>query len=75
MKKSDREGFLLKLLAALFAVQLGFIGWSIGICKNSLESCPRLGDRMENYFMVTLATTLSLLTFNNNNSIKDTRED
>jgi len=64
MNPINREGFLLKLLASLFAVQLGFIGFSMYICKDNLDKCPKIGDRMENYFMVTLATTLSLLTIN-----------
>lgn len=62
MTPIKREEFLLKLLASLFAVQLGFIGFSMVICKDNLDKCPKIGDRMENYFLVTLATTLSLLT-------------
>jgi hypothetical protein len=61
MTPNKKEEFLLKLLAGLFAVQFGFIGFSLVICKDNIDKCPKIGDRMENYFLVTLATTLSLL--------------
>ena len=60
----DKQSFLLKLLAGIFAFQAGVFGVGLYYCANNggLKSCPRLGDRYEQTFNVMIATTLALLT-------------
>ena len=64
--------FLYRMLLGIFVVEALFLGFSFNACKdwamNSKppktvqEHCPRLGERAENLFGISIATTLSLLT-------------
>ena len=58
--------FLFRLLAAIFAVEAGFLAFSFIRCPN-VEACPNLGARSEQLFGVAIATTLSLLGVGINN--------
>ena len=71
MDKDNRK-FLLKLLAALFLAQWLTVMGGILVCanpdlvgqdkyENINQRCPQIGSRVENLFMVSLATVLSLL--------------
>lgn len=57
--------FLLRFLAAVFAVEFLFLGWSYYKCSKDidvfLKACPKLGQRGETVFVTAIATTLSLL--------------
>ena len=55
----DRNKFLLRMLASIFAVEAIFLG--IAFTKCTPESCRSLGDRSETLFGVAVATTLALL--------------
>lgn len=58
------------MLLGIFIVEALFLGWSFKACSARLEKtqqsitdvCPRLGERAENLFGVSIATTLSLMT-------------
>jgi hypothetical protein len=57
------QGFLLKMLASIFAIQAVFLGVAFHHCSsNNHEHCPDIGSRTEQLFSVAIATTLSLLT-------------
>ena len=60
----DKQNFLLKLLAGIFAFQACVFGFGIFYCARNggIEACPTIGQRYENTFNVMIATTLALLT-------------
>ena len=60
----DKQSFLLKLLAGIFAFQACVFGFGIFYCSRNggIEACPTIGQRYENTFNVMIATTLALLT-------------
>ena len=60
----DKQTFLLKLLAGIFAFQACVFGFGIFYCARNggTEACPTIGQRYENTFNVMIATTLALLT-------------
>ena len=61
----DKQWFLLKLLAAVFAAQISLLGFEMVRCFNSehpLQECPKVEATYENTFNVIIATTLALLT-------------
>ena len=55
----DRNKFLLRLLASIFAVEAIFLGAAFTKCQP--DTCRSLGDRSETLFGVAIATTLALL--------------
>ena len=55
----DRNKFLLRLLASIFAVEAIFLG--VAFTKCTPDTCRSLGDRSETLFGVAIATTLALL--------------
>ena len=60
----DKQSFLLKLLAGIFAFQACVFGFGIFYCARNggIEECPTIGQRYEQTFNVAIATTLALLT-------------
>lgn len=58
---STREKFLFRMLAAIFLVEVGFLGLGWFHCMKPEVVCEDLGDRSEKIFNVAIATTLSLL--------------
>ena len=60
----DKQNFLLKLLAGIFAFQACVFGFGIFYCARNggIEECPTIGQRYEQTFNVAIATTLALLT-------------
>ena len=64
--------FLYRTLLGIFVVEALFIGFSFQACmklamttkppKTVQEHCPRLGERAENLFGISIATVLSLMT-------------
>lgn len=60
----NKESFLLKLLASIFALQA--VTFTVGLLwcgqHKGLEACPNIGERYEQTFNVMVATTLALLT-------------
>ena len=64
--------FLYKMLLGIFVVEALFLGFSFQACKDLAmhskpaktvqEHCPRLGERAENLFGISIATVLSLMT-------------
>lgn len=58
---SIRDKFLFRMLAAIFAVEVGFLGLGWYHCMKPGTECKDLGDRSEKIFNVAIATTLSLL--------------
>ena len=60
----SKERFLLWMLAGIFTFQAGVFGFGLYKCTENggLQACPNLGDRYEQTFNVTIATTLALLT-------------
>ena len=60
----DKQSFLLKLLAGIFAFQACVFGFGIFYCARNggIEACPTIVQRYENTFNVMIATTLALLT-------------
>ncbi len=62
--------YLLRLLTVIFAMQWLVIVGGVGLCafapsrdgKGVRDHCPNLGSRIENLFMMSTATVLSLLT-------------
>ena len=60
----DKQSFLLKLLAGIFAFQACVFGFGIFYCARNggLEACPTIGERYENTFNVMISVTLALLT-------------
>ena len=62
--------FLYRMLLGIFIAEAVFLGFSFGACrdlalnrppKTIQEHCPRLSERAENLFGVSIATVLSLL--------------
>ena len=62
--------FLFRMLAAIFFVEAGFLGFAFYKCSQPIagepvpmvnERCPKLGERSETLFGVAVATVLSLL--------------
>ena len=58
--------FLLRLLAAIFIVESGFLFYGLFLCSRTdpdtfTKVCPNIGMRTEKLFGVAIATTLSLL--------------
>lgn len=62
--------FLMWLLTGIFIVQACTFGVGLIFCARNggLKSCPGLGDRYEGTFAVMIATTLALLTGNQDKS-------
>ena len=61
----DKESFLLKLLAVIFAAQIGLLTFEMHRCFESehpLQECPQVENTYEKTFNVIIATTLALLT-------------
>lgn len=61
----DKQWFLLKLLAVIFAAQVTLLGVEMTRCFSSehpLEECPSVEDTYKETFNVMVATTLALLT-------------
>ena len=61
----DKESFLLKLLAVVFAAQIALLGFEMVRCFESehpLQECPQVENTFEKTFNVIIATTLALLT-------------
>ena len=60
----SKERFLLYLLSAIFAFQIGVFGAGFFFCARNggLKVCPQIGDRYDQTFSVMIATTLALLT-------------
>ena len=60
----SKERFLLYLLSAIFAFQIGVFGAGFFFCARNggLKACPQIGDRYDQTFSVMIATTLALLT-------------
>jgi hypothetical protein len=64
--------FLYRMLLGIFVVEALFLGFSFHACKDLAmhskpaktvqEHCPRLGERAENLFGISIATVLSLMT-------------
>ena len=64
--------FLYRMLLGIFVVEALFLGFSFNACKDLAmnseppktvqEHCPRLGERAENLFGISIATVLSLMT-------------
>lgn len=63
--------FLYKMLLGIFVVEALFLGFSFKACMDLTrntpgttvqEQCPRIGERAENLFGVSIATVLSLMT-------------
>ena len=63
--------FLYRMLAGIFIVEAGFLGFAFVKCAQSIErnpdatvasKCPKIGDRAETLFIAAISTTLSLLT-------------
>ena len=63
--------FLYRMLAAIFAVEGGFLAFAFVKCSQPIpgkpvpmiaERCPKLGERSETLFIAAITTTLSLLT-------------
>jgi hypothetical protein len=60
------------MLLGIFVVEALFLGFSFQACKDLAmhsnppktvqEHCPRLGERAENLFGISIATVLSLMT-------------
>ena len=59
------------MLLGIFVVEAVFLGFSFKTCtdlamqnpqKTVQEHCPRLGERAENLFGISIATVLSLMT-------------
>lgn len=60
------------MLLGIFVVEALFLGFSFNACKSLAmnsnppktiqEHCPRLGERAENLFGISIATVLSLMT-------------
>ena len=57
----NREKFLFRLLAAIFLVEVGFLGLGWWHCMKPGATCTDLGERSEKIFNVAIATTLSLM--------------
>ena len=55
----DRNKFLFRLLASIFAVEAIFLG--VAFTKCTPDTCRSLGDRSETLFGVAIATTLALI--------------
>ena len=49
------------MLAAIFLVEVGFLGVGWWYCMKPDSQCTDLGNRSEQIFKVAIATTLSLL--------------
>ena len=61
----DKQWFLLKLLAVVFASQIALLGFEMYRCFSSehpLQECPQVESTYEKTFNVMIATTLALLT-------------
>ena len=61
----DKQWFLLKLLAVVFAAQITLLGFEMYRCFSSehpLQECPQVENTYEKTFNVIIATTLALLT-------------
>ena len=63
--------FLYRTLVGIFAVEALFLGFSFVSCrdlalknppKTIQEHCPRIGERAENLFGISIASVLSLMT-------------
>ena len=63
--------FLYRMLLGIFVVEAAFLAFSFKACTDLTtkspgttvqEMCPRLGERAENLFGVSIATVLSLMT-------------
>ena len=63
--------FLYRTLIGIFIVEAVFLGFSFTACRDMAlkvppktiqEHCPRLGERAENLFGISIATVLSLMT-------------
>jgi hypothetical protein len=59
------------MLAGIFIIEAGFLGFAFAKCAQSIErdqdatvasKCPKIGDRAETLFVAAISTTLSLLT-------------
>lgn len=60
------------MLLGIFVVEALFLGFTFNACKDLAmnseppktvqEHCPRLGERAENLFGISIATVLSLMT-------------
>lgn len=66
----DPLPFLYRTLIGIFIVEAIFLGWSFTACrdialqqppKTIQEHCPRIGERAENLFGISIATVLSLI--------------
>ena len=61
----DKQWFLLRLLAVVFAAQIALLGFEMHRCFQSehpLQECPQVENTYEKTFNVIIATTLALLT-------------
>ena len=64
--------FLYRMLLGIFVTEALFLGFTFSACKDLAlnskppktvqEHCPRLGERAENLFGISIATVLSLMT-------------
>ena len=64
--------FLYRMLLGIFVAEALFLAFSFNACKDLAknsrppktvqEHCPRLGERAENLFGISIATVLSLMT-------------
>jgi len=62
----DREGYLLKMLAAVFIFQISLFSFAVVKCSqydapSVSQACPDLGRRYDQTFGVMIATILALL--------------
>ena len=60
----DKQSFLLKLLAGIFACQAAIFSYGVFYCARNggLKTCPDITKTYEQTFNVAIATTLALLT-------------
>jgi len=65
-RQNDREGYLLKMLAAVFIFQITLFSFAVVKCSrydapDLAQACPNLGRRYDQTFGVMIATILALL--------------
>ena len=65
-RQHNREGYLLKMLAAVFIFQIALFSFTVVKCsqygsQGGVQSCPNLGRRYDQTFGVMIATILALL--------------
>ena len=61
----DKQAFLLRLLAGVFACQISLLAYEMFRCfqaEHPLAECPQVEQHAEKTFNVMIATTLALLT-------------